>query len=112
MHSHVVSRPPDHALLAGTGCGPGGQALWLPGRAGRCPVPGCGTAIDTSRLMCRRDWYAIPKPLRDRVWATWQSGRGALGRDHREAVRLAIAASQTARCAAVQGPVTSGSVAS
>jgi hypothetical protein len=97
MPGHVVSRAPDQALLAGTGCGPGGQACWPPVRPGRCPVPGCGTAIDTSRLMCRRDWYAVPKPLRDRVWATWQSGRGALGGDHREAVGQAIAASQAAR---------------
>jgi hypothetical protein len=85
-------------LLTGCGRGPGGHAAWLALPAGRCPVPGCGEPIDLSRLMCRRDWYAIPRPLRDRVWATWRSGRDALSPDHLEAVRLAIMASQALHC--------------
>jgi hypothetical protein len=35
--------------------------------------------------MCRRDWYAIPRALRDQVWATWQSGRDMPGAEHQEA---------------------------
>jgi hypothetical protein len=61
-------------------------------------VPGCGKQIDLSRLMCRRDWYAIPRPLRDRVWATWRSGRDALDAGHQEAVYMAIVVSQALRC--------------
>lgn len=96
MSGHHKHRP-DHALPGGTGCGPGVE----PGRVGwaarHCPVPGCGERIDPTRMMCRRDWYAVPRPLRDRVWATWRSGRGALRGDHRLVVRLAIAAAQDAR---------------
>jgi hypothetical protein len=63
----------------------------------RCAVPGCGEAIDPSRLMCRRDWYLVPKPMRDQVWCTWRSGQGAISREHEEAVRKAILASQSRR---------------
>jgi hypothetical protein len=94
MPSHVVESRRGRKLLTGRGCGPGGHAAGFASPAGRCPVPGCGEQIDASRLMCRRDWYAIPKPLRDRVWATWRSGREALGADHQEAVRLAIVVSK------------------
>ena len=30
-----------------------------------------------TRLMCRGDWYRVPKLQRDRVWRTWRSGREA-----------------------------------
>jgi hypothetical protein len=23
---------------------------------------------------CRGDWYALPKPIRDRIWAAWRAG--------------------------------------
>jgi hypothetical protein len=96
--AQVIECSPAQALPAGRGRGPGGPLAWLASRAGRCAVPGCGVPIDPSRLMCRRDWYAVPKPLRDRVWATWRSGRDTATAEHLEAVRLAILASQ-----AVQG---------
>jgi hypothetical protein len=98
MHSQVIDSRPRRKLLAGPGRGPGGEATgsgWPGG--GQCPVPGCDEQIDRSRLMCRRDWYAIPRPLRDRVWATWRSGRDAHGADHQQAVRMAIAESQARR---------------
>jgi hypothetical protein len=44
--------------------------------------------------MCRRHWYVVPKQIRDRVWATWRSGQGALSKEHLEAVRMAITACQ------------------
>jgi hypothetical protein len=62
--------------------------------ASRCPVTGCGNQIDPSRLMCRAHWYLVPKQLRDRVWATWRSGRGAQSAEHQRTVLTAIAASQ------------------
>jgi hypothetical protein len=82
------------ALTGGRGRGPGGQPTALPRQADRCPVRGCGDQIDPSRLMCRRHWYRVPRQLRDQVWATWRSGQGALSREHQDAVRTAIAASQ------------------
>jgi hypothetical protein len=41
-------------------------------------------------------WYMVPKYLRDRVWETWRSGQGAFSGEHRDAVRLAVAAVHTA----------------
>jgi hypothetical protein len=26
-------------------------------------------------FMCRRHWFALPKPLRDRIWQTYRSGQ-------------------------------------
>jgi hypothetical protein len=94
MSTQLTERHSARRLPAGRGCGPGSPDV---SRSGRCPVPGCGEQIDPSRLMCRRDWYAIPRPLRDRVWATWRSGSDALGAEHQEAVRLAIVVSQATR---------------
>jgi hypothetical protein len=87
--SHAVTE------VGGRGRGPGGQVAALP-LASRCPVPGCRAQIDATRLMCRAHWYLVPKCIRDRVWATWRSGHGALSPEHREAVRAAIAACQAA----------------
>lgn len=57
-----------------------------------CPGPGCQLHVSPDRLMCRGHWYAVPKPLRDLVWATWRSGVGAGTPEHTDAIRAAIAA--------------------
>jgi hypothetical protein len=100
MASHREDGPAVPPVPGGTGrgpCGPRGRLAGLP-RVGRypvrCPVPGCHDQIDASRLMCRRHWYLVPKQIRDRVWATWRSGQGALSKEHLETVRLAIVACQ------------------
>jgi hypothetical protein len=84
-------------LLRGHGRGPGGQPISSQLPEGRCPVPGCGEEIDRTRLMCRRDWYHIPKRLRDQVWRTWRSGQQAHSQQHQGAIVLAIAAARIAR---------------
>jgi hypothetical protein len=83
MTRQVIQRP------RGRGRGPGCQLVAL-AQASRCAVPGCRTQIDPARLMCRGHWYLVPKQLRDRVWATWQSGQAARSLEHQQAVRLAI----------------------
>jgi hypothetical protein len=97
MTSQLAERQDLSALPRGRGRGPGGRPSGLPLRAGRCPVPGCGEEIDRTRLMCRRDWYLVPRQLRDLVWRTWRSGRQADSPEHRQAVLKAIAAAQAAR---------------
>jgi hypothetical protein len=57
-------------------------------------------AIAPSRMICRADWYAVPRPLRDRVWATWRSSSGAVSAEHQDAVGQAVAASLAVRGAA------------
>jgi hypothetical protein len=97
MTFQLAERRDQTALPRGRGRGPGGQPTGLELPACRCPVPGCEEQIDRTRLMCRRDWYAVPKRVRDRVWRTWRSGREASSREHREAVLKAIAAARLAR---------------
>jgi hypothetical protein len=41
-------------------------------------------------LMCRADWYRVPKTLRNDLWAAWDGGRGAGSPEHRDAMRAAI----------------------
>ena len=82
MTSQLAERRDASALLGGRGRGPGGQPTGLPLPTGLCPVPGCGDQIDQTRLMCRRDWYQVPKRLRDQVWRTWRSGQEANSREH------------------------------
>ena len=78
------------AISGGHGKGPRGRLTVLPVGSIPCPVPGCPRQISKARLMCRRHWNLVPKELRDRVWATWQSGDGARSREHRHAVSAAI----------------------
>ena len=95
MASQLKEEPGVSVMPGGPGRGPRGRLAELP-RAGRCPIPGCRDLIDPSRLMCRRHWYLVPKQIRDRVWATWRSGEGALSKEHLETVRMAITACQAA----------------
>ena len=57
-----------------------------------CPRDGCTRQVPAHMLMCRADWYQVPRPLRDVVWATWQDGAGAGTPAHLAAVCAAIAA--------------------
>lgn len=79
------------AVTGGYGRGPRGRLSTLGSGINFCSIPGCGNQIDPSRLMCRAHWYVVPKQMRDRVWATWRSGQGALSAEHQDAVRVAIA---------------------
>ena len=97
MTSQLTERRDVSALPGGRGRGPGGQPTGLLLPIGLCAVPGCGDPIDPTRLMCRRDWYQVPKRLRDKVWHTWRSGREANGRAHQQAVLEAISAARLAQ---------------
>jgi hypothetical protein len=97
MTTQLTERPNLTALPRGLGRGPGDEPEGSHLPAARCPVPGCDEQIAWTRLMCRRDWYHVPKPLRDRVWRAWGSGRRADSREHQEAVLTAIAVARIAR---------------
>lgn len=62
----------------------------LPGHT--CPARGCTQTVAAERLMCAPHWYMTPKPLRNRVWAAWQDGRGAGSDAHTQAILDAISA--------------------
>lgn len=92
MTSKLAKNRTVRAVAGGPGRGPRGQLTTLLSGVSRCPISGCEQRIDPSRLMCRGHWYTVPKEIRDQVWATWRSGQGAFSREHKSAVRSAIAA--------------------
>lgn len=100
MTSQLPGQVPAAGLTGGRGRGPGGQPMTVLQPVSRCPVAGCNERIDPTRLMCRRHWYRVPRPLRDRVWATWRSGQGIVSNEHQEVVLAAIATCQNAAAAA------------
>jgi hypothetical protein len=57
-----------------------------------CPRDGCTRQVPEHMLMCRNDWYQVPRPLRDAVWAAWRNGAGAGSPEHRAAIAAAIEA--------------------
>jgi hypothetical protein len=56
----------------------------------QCPAGGCTRRVPAHMLMCREDWYRVPKALRNALWTAWDGGRGAGTPPHREAMRAAI----------------------
>lgn len=40
-----------------------------------CHWPGCTREVPPAMWGCTRHWYRIPKPLRDRIWRTYQPGQ-------------------------------------
>ena len=40
-----------------------------------CHWPGCGKAVPPAMWGCRQHWFALPKRLRDRIWATYRPGQ-------------------------------------
>lgn len=57
-----------------------------------CPRNGCTRRIAAHLLMCRQDWYRIPRPLRRAVLNAWDEGRGEGSPAHRAAITAAISA--------------------
>lgn len=40
-----------------------------------CHWPGCGKPVPASMWGCKPHWFALPKTLRDRIWATYRRGQ-------------------------------------
>jgi hypothetical protein len=56
----------------------------------KCPGPECPAQVPDHMLMCRPHWYAVPRSLRNDVWAAWNGGAGAGTSEHNEAMIAAI----------------------
>lgn len=41
----------------------------------RCHAPRCDIEVPPRMFACRGHWFALPKPLRDRIWATYEEGQ-------------------------------------
>lgn len=44
--------------------------------------------IERGRFLCRAHWFALPKPLRDAIWATWRAYQQALAEGRRDAFEV------------------------
>lgn len=57
----------------------------------RCPACGCEAVVDDTKLMCRADWYRVPRPIRNAVNRAYAGGMGlgteALFRAQQAAIR-------------------------
>jgi len=40
-----------------------------------CHWPGCGKEVPPAMWGCKPHWFALPKRLRDRIWATYRRGQ-------------------------------------
>ena len=50
--------------------------VWPPRPEGHhCHAKHCPLLCPPERLTCPRHWFMAPKPLRDRVWATYRPGQ-------------------------------------
>ena len=57
-----------------------------------CHWPGCGKSVPPKMWGCREHWYSLPKPLRDRIWATYRPGQEVDKNPSEEYVEAALAA--------------------
>jgi hypothetical protein len=62
----------------------------MPGPRHQCPRRGCRVQVDYEELACTRDWYSLPKPIRDAVTRTYNRGLGLGTPEHNAAVKTAI----------------------
>lgn len=60
-------------------------------RAHGCHWPGCPRQVPPALWGCREHWYRIPKPLRDRIWATYAAGQEIAGTPSAEYLEAADA---------------------
>lgn len=44
-----------------------------------CHWPGCTKQVPPAMWGCRAHWFALPKALRDRVWAAYRPGQEEVG---------------------------------
>lgn len=40
-----------------------------------CHWPGCDKEVPPKLWGCAPHWFSLPKPLRDRIWATYRRGQ-------------------------------------
>lgn len=43
--------------------------------AHKCHWPGCPKEVPPSMWGCKPHWFKLPKPMRDRIWATYRPGQ-------------------------------------
>lgn len=49
-----------------------------------CHWPGCPDQVPPAKWGCTRHWFKLPKPLRDRIWRTFDPGQEVAGTPSRD----------------------------
>ena len=62
-----------------------------------CHWPGCGKAVPAAMWGCKPHWFALPKQLRDRIWATYRRGQEVTKTPSAEYIEAALAVQQWIR---------------
>ena len=58
-----------------------------------CHATGCNVPVPPEMFACRRHWFALPKQLRDRIWAAYRVGQcndWRISHEYAEAARKAV----------------------
>lgn len=55
-----------------------------------CHWPGCKTQVPPAMWGCKPHWFSLPRPLRNKIWATYQPGQEITGRPSRQYVSAAL----------------------
>lgn len=66
-----------------------------PGRH-TCHWPGCRTEVPPKRWGCGRHWFALPKPIRDAIWAAYRPGQEITKTPSEEYLKVAREANEWA----------------
>lgn len=69
-------------------------------RSHECHWTGCGKMVPPALWGCKAHWFALPKGLRDRIWATYRAGQE---RDGRPSPEYLAAADEVQRWIKVRG---------
>lgn len=43
--------------------------------AHHCHATRCSVAVPPEMFVCKRHWHALPKPMRDAIWANYREGQ-------------------------------------
>jgi hypothetical protein len=70
-------------------------------RKHHCHWPGCAEQVPPAKWGCKRHWFMLPKPIRDRIWRAYRPGQEETGRPGHEYM---LAASDAQRWIREQGP--------
>jgi hypothetical protein len=54
-----------------------------------CHWPSCTTQVSPAMWGCRRHWYALPQPIRQRIWRAYSPGQEKSLTPSREYVEVA-----------------------
>lgn len=58
-----------------------------------CHATDCSVRVPPTMFMCKRHWFSLPKPMRDRIWRTYRAGQcddWAISHAYAEAARDAV----------------------